>query len=127
MAKRKHRRMVKAGPFISTPRARQIPGQTVRLGGVVVIESTKEGQEPIHFEKGGLHKALHVPQDQPIPEDKKQAALEGKYGQKIKREAIFAFLGALAKGRETLKRRRRWCGVNRPISRRPEPETLLYR
>jgi hypothetical protein len=126
MVKRKHRLMVKAEPFISTPRARKIPRQTVRPGGVVIIEPMKQGQEPIHFEKGGLHKALHVPQEQPIPESKKQAALEGKYGQKIKREAIFAFLGALAKGRETLKRRRS-RRFNRPMPRRPEPETLLYR
>jgi len=101
--------------------------KTKQQAKVIVIGPIEQGQKPIHFEKGGLHKALHVPQDQPIPESKKQAALEGKYGQRIKREAIFAFLGALAKGRETLRRRRRWHGVNRPMPRRPEPETLLYK
>lgn len=118
--------MAKAGPFVSTARARKVPGQSVRPGGVVVIGPLKEGQEPIHFQKGGLHKALHISQGQPIPEGKKQAALAGKYGQKIKKEAIFAFLGALAKGRETLKRRRH-RRFNRPMPRHPEPETLLYR
>ena len=93
---------------------------------VIIIEPQKKGQQPLRFEKGGLHKALRVPLDQPIPESKKQAALAGKHGPEVRRMAIFAFLGALAKGRETI-RRRRWKRRPRSITRRPEPETLLYR
>lgn len=127
MARGKRRRIVKAGPFVSTPRARKIPGKSVAPGGTVVIEPQEEGQEPLHFKKGALHKALGVPLDQPIPESKKRAALAGKYGPKVRRMAIFAFLGALARGRETLRRRRRRRLFGRRRTRHPEPETLLYR
>jgi len=123
----KRRRIVKAGPFVSTPRARKIPGKSVAPGGIIVIEPQEAGQEPLHFKKGALHKALGVPLDQPIPEPEKRAALAGEYGPKVRSMAIFAFLGALARGRETIRRRRGLRLFGRRRTRRPEPEALLYR
>jgi len=67
----------------------------------------KKGRKPITFRKGALHRALGVPQGKPIPAGKKRAALAGRYGPKVKRMAVFAFRGALAKGRKTAKRKRR--------------------
>ncbi|MDE2233736.1 MAG: hypothetical protein KGJ90_06565 [Patescibacteria group bacterium] len=61
----------------------------------------EKGKKPIKFKKGGLHRALGVPEGTKIPAGKKKAALEGKYGAKAKKEAVFAFRGALAKGRKT--------------------------
>lgn len=61
----------------------------------------KKGKKPITFRKGALHRALGVPEGEPIPPGKKKAALAGKYGPKVKRMAVFAFKGALKKGRET--------------------------
>ena len=31
-----------------------------------------------HLNKGGLHRALHVPEDQPIPQEKLQKAMNSK-------------------------------------------------
>lgn len=70
----------------------------------VVIRA--KGKKPISFRKGALHRALGVPEDEPIPESKKRAALAGKYGLKVKRMAVFAFKGALAAGRKTRQQRR---------------------
>lgn len=67
----------------------------------------KGGKKPITFEKGKLHRALGVPEDQPIPDSKKRAALAGRLGGKIKKMAVFAFKGALAKGRKTAKKRKK--------------------
>lgn len=92
----------KRGPFISSPRAKKTPGKTVRPGGTQVIKKT--GKKPITFKKGALHTALGIPQGQPIPASKREAALSGKYGPKVKKMAVFAFRGALAKGRRTAKR-----------------------
>ena len=100
MAKKKGSK--KAGPFLKTSRAKKRPGKTVAPGGTVVIK--KKGKKPLSFKKGALHEALGVPQGQPIPESKKRAALAGKYGPKVKKMAVFAFKGALAKGRKTAKR-----------------------
>lgn len=61
----------------------------------------KKGKKPITFEKGALHRALKVPEGEPIPEGKKRAALAGRYGPKVKKMAVFAFKGALAAGRKT--------------------------
>jgi len=99
------KRSKKAGPFISSPRAKKRPGKTVAPGGTVVIK--KKGKKPLAFKKGALHKALGVPLDQPIPESKKRAALAGKYGPEVKKMAVFAFKGALAKGRQTARRRKK--------------------
>lgn len=61
----------------------------------------KAGKKPLKFEEGGLHRALGVPEDKPIPAGKRQAALRGDYGPKAKTQATFAFKGALAAGRKT--------------------------
>lgn len=66
----------------------------------------KKGKKPISFNKGALHRALGVPEGKPIPEYKKRAALAGRYGAKVKRMAVFAFKGALAKGRKTAQRKK---------------------
>ena len=89
----------KAGPYIKTARAKKMPGKTVAVGGTQVLRAP--GKKPIAFEKGGLHKALGVPQGENIPASKKAAALAGRYGPKVKRMAVFAYKGALAKGRQT--------------------------
>lgn len=94
----------KAGPYIKTARARKTPGKTVKVGGTQVIK--KAGKKPLSFKKGGLHAQLGVPQGQPIPVSKKKAALAGKYGPLAKKRAVFAFKGALATGRKTVKRNR---------------------
>ena len=92
----------KAGPYIQTARAKKMPGKTVAVGGTQVIRAA--GKKPIAFKKGALHKALGVPQGENIPASKKAAALAGRYGPKVKRMAVFAYKGALAKGRQTAKR-----------------------
>lgn len=89
----------KAGPFLKTARAKATPGKTVAPGGIQVIKAA--GKKPMAFEKGGLHESLNVPQGEKIPAEKKAAALAGEYGPKAKKQAVFAFKGALAKGRKT--------------------------
>lgn len=64
----------------------------------------KPGKKPLTFKKGGLHKSLNVPEGKPIPPGKKKAALKGEYGTKAKKQATFAFKGALKKGRSTAKK-----------------------
>jgi hypothetical protein len=92
---------MKAGPYVSTARAKKTPGKSVKVGGTVVIKD--KGKKPMGFKKGGLHQSLNVPQDQPIPAGKKAAALAGKYGPLAKKQAVYAFRGALATGRQTAK------------------------
>jgi len=100
MAYKNKSKTPKEGPFIATARAKKTPGKTVKVGGTVVIKG-KKGQKPLVHEKGALHEKLGVPQDKTIPPGKKAAALAGKYGPLAKKEAIYAFKGALAKGRQT--------------------------
>ena len=90
---------IKEGPFLQTPRAKATPGKTVAPGGTKVIRA--KGKKPLAFKKGRLHESLNVPQGQPIPASKRAAALRGEYGKKAKKQAVFAFKGALAKGRKT--------------------------
>lgn len=71
------------------------------------VTMRQEGRKPIHFQKGALHRQLGVPEGQPIPEDKKRAALRGDYGAQAKKRANFGFRGALAAGRKTAARNRR--------------------
>jgi hypothetical protein len=92
----------KAGPYISSLRAKKRKGKTVRVGGTQVIAA--KGKKPIAFTKGALHKALGIPMNKPIPPGKKRDALAGKYGEKARKQANLAFRGALAKGRETASR-----------------------
>lgn len=94
----------KAGPYISSSRAKKMPGRTVKVGGTVVMK--KKGKKPIAFKKGGLHATLGVSQDSKIPAKKMSAALGGKYGTKAKKEALFA-KNVLSKGRRTAMSRRR--------------------
>lgn len=65
----------------------------------------KPGRKGISFKKGALHSQLGVPEDEPIPEGKKKAALRGDYGAKAKKRANFGFRGALKKGRQTAARK----------------------
>lgn len=69
------------------------------------VTMRKKGRKPISFKKGALHRQLHVPEGQPIPESKKRAALAGRYGPQAKKRAVFGFKGALAKGRATRRKR----------------------
>ncbi len=67
----------------------------------------KKGRRPISFKRGALHRELHVPEGQPIPESKKRAALAGKYGPLARKRANFGFRGALAAGRRKARGKRR--------------------
>jgi hypothetical protein len=69
-----------------------------KLGTVTM---SAPGKKPIKFKKGALHRQLGVPEGEPIPAGKKQAALSGKLGSLAKKRANFAFKGALAAGRQT--------------------------
>lgn len=62
------------------------------------------GKKPITFRAGALHRALGVPEGKPIPPGKKERALRGDYGKRVKKMAVFAFKGALAAGRRTAAR-----------------------
>lgn len=53
-----------------------------------------------------MHRALGVPTDKTIPPGKKRDALAGKFGPKAKKQADFAFKGALATGRKTVAKKR---------------------
>ena len=88
----------KAGPYISTARAKKMPGKTVKVGGIQVIKN--KGKKPIEFKKGGLHESLGVKQGEKIPADKMATAIAGKMGPKVKKQAMFA-KNVLAKGRKT--------------------------
>ncbi len=48
------------------------------------------GKKSISFTKGGLHKSTNTPMGQKIPKDKIKAALAGHYGEKAKKQAMFA-------------------------------------
>uniref|UniRef100_A0A6M3J1S4 Uncharacterized protein n=1 Tax=viral metagenome TaxID=1070528 RepID=A0A6M3J1S4_9ZZZZ len=98
---RKKRAAPKAGPYISTARAKKTPGKTVKVGGTQVIKSA--GKKPLAFKKGGLHSSLGVPQGQKIPAAKLAAAVAGKYGAVAKKRALFA-KNVLAKGRKTARK-----------------------
>jgi hypothetical protein len=84
----KTKRTPKAGPFVSTARAKKTPGKTVKVGGTEVLK--KPGKKPIAFKKGGLHATLGVAQGKKIPAAKMSAALAGKHGAKAKKQAEFA-------------------------------------
>ena len=65
------------------------------------------GKKPVTFRKGALHRALGVPEGKPIPPGKKKAALEGRYGPRVKKMAVAAFKGILKKGRQTASKNKR--------------------
>lgn len=60
-----------------------------KTGKTVTLKPTKKGQKTIKFKQGGLHESLGVPAGQKIPAGKMQAALDGKYGAKAKKQAQF--------------------------------------
>jgi len=53
------------------------------------IKPQQEGQKPITFSKGGLHRTTNTPEDEKIPASKIAAALAGKYGPKGRQQALF--------------------------------------
>jgi len=69
-----------------------------------LVTIRKRGMKPLKFKGGALHEQLGVPAGQPIPPGKKRAALAGRYGPLAKKRAVFAFRGALSKGRKTAKK-----------------------
>ena len=77
-----------------------------KKGEIVTIKG-KKGQKPMTFRKGALHRALGVPEDQPIPPGKKQAALAGRHGEAVAKMARYAFRGALLAGRKTAAKNRK--------------------
>lgn len=102
--KRKRKATPKAGPYIETARAKKMPGKTVRTGGTIVMK--EKGKKPISFKKGGLHAALGVAQSKDIPISKMAAAIAGKFGEAVKKKALFA-KNVLTKGRKTAAKRKR--------------------
>lgn len=56
----------------------------------VKIRVKKAWQKPLEFNKGGLHESTNTPMGEKIPESKREAALEGKFGDKAKKQADFA-------------------------------------
>jgi len=69
-----------------------------------IVTLRAKGKKPITFKKGALHAQLGVPQGEPIPASKKQAALSGELGPLAKKRASFAFKGALKAGRATARK-----------------------
>ncbi len=65
------------------------------------VTISAHGKRPLKFKRGALHEQLDVPEGEPIPAEKKAAALRGDYGPLAKKRANFAFKGALAAGRRT--------------------------
>lgn len=103
------KRRIKEGPYIQTARARKRPGKTVREGGTVVIR--KAGKRPLAFKKGALtEEAKRHGYSSPKAYCEAIGMNTGwKKGVSTttKRRCIFAFKGALAKGRETASAHRR--------------------
>lgn len=50
----------------------------------------EKGKKPITFNKGGLHQSLGIAPGHIIPEAKRRAAAQGKYGAKAKKQEMFA-------------------------------------
>ena len=89
-------RVSRAKPAVQRPARRAAPPKSPKTETI----PAKGGSKPITFAKGGLHKSLGVPPDQPIPAGKMADALAGKAGPLAKKQATFAN-GFLAKGRKT--------------------------
>ena len=89
-------RVSRAKPAVQRPTRRTSPPKSA---GKETIPA-KGGKPAVSFQKGGLHKSLGVPPDQPIPAGKMADALAGKAGPLAKKQATFAN-GFLAKGRKT--------------------------
>jgi hypothetical protein len=89
-------RVSRAKPAVQRPARRAAPPKSPKTETI----PAKGGAKPITFTKGGLHKSLGVPPDQPIPAGKMADALAGKAGPLAKKQAVMA-RGFLAKGRKT--------------------------
>lgn len=50
----------------------------------------KKGKPEIKFHPGGLHESTNTPQGEKIPSSKVSEALAGDYGEKAKKQALFA-------------------------------------
>ena len=61
-----------------------------------LVRMHKKGKKDITFHEGGLHQSTHTPAGQKIPASKVEAAAEGKYGPKAKKQAQF-YLNVLHK------------------------------
>jgi hypothetical protein len=59
----------------------------------------KDGQKPVKFKEGALHRQLGVPAGEKIPASKMAAAKRGDYGPLAQKRANFA-TGMLAAGRK---------------------------
>ncbi|MHA1447901.1 MAG: hypothetical protein ACTSP4_00575 [Candidatus Hodarchaeales archaeon] len=68
---------------------------------MTIITIKSKGKRPLKFKRGALHRQLGVPEGQPIPKSKKEAALSGAKGKLARKRAVFAFKGALKQGRKT--------------------------
>ena len=68
-----------------------------------VTISGGKGQEPVTFNRGGLHRSTNTPMGQKIPAEKMAAAKAGKYGPLAKKQANMA-TGMLAAGRKTARK-----------------------
>lgn len=79
-------RVSRAKPAVQRPARRAAPPKSPKTETI----PAKGGAKPITFAKGGLHKSLGVPPDQPIPAAKMAAALAGKAGPKAAAQARFA-------------------------------------
>lgn len=101
------KKVVRAGNYIQTARAKKMPGKTVKVGGTQVLKA--KGKKPIAFEKGGLHTQLGVPQGEKIPASKMQAAARGEHGELAQKRARFA-QHVLAAGRATAMRKKKGGG-----------------
>ena len=84
---------------------RKETSMTKATANTITIKGSK-GRKPVTFEKGGLHRSLHVPQRQKIPASKMIAAKRGEYGARARKQAIMA-TGMLAAGRKTAAKNRR--------------------
>ena len=85
---------------VQRPARRAAPPKTPAKSGGKTTIPAKGGQPAVTFNKGGLHKSLGVPPDQPIPAAKMAQALSGKAGPLARKQAVMA-RGFLAKGRKT--------------------------
>lgn len=54
------------------------------------IEPKKEGQKPITYKPGGLHRSTNTPSGDKIPQKKFERALAGSYGPLARKQALMA-------------------------------------
>lgn len=80
----------KAAEFVAGQSYKSLPKKVKKAeNGMAVVEPTKKGQKPIHFQAGGEHKSLGVPAGKDIPAGKAAAARAGKFGAKAQKQELF--------------------------------------